>query len=322
MGNENEQVVPKSDECRDEILEIDESSNSNGDEKLSTNDSSPENLDDEKKNGEGSSSMSQIPKLSVSNKTHVEDDPVAVLENMLKHANDVVLNGTSNDKLMSSLQLQMFRSNVQLPAFWIKKIDTTLQKLCPMPVKTNKGFSFSKKNSTPQTKKHINNETTNNHIKDDSPPNESFNKTKAICVIDERDVDRQVTGPDGSDVRISNICNSSLGFTFHPSSVIIKDIENCTLVFPPCKSSLLIYNCNRSNIAAIAQQIRIHNTNNTSILASNSNIIIEECHGIKIGNYPKVALDKEKIFDVEEAKVQDFNWLVNDEPSPNWSYIH
>uniref|UniRef100_A0A0N5C947 C-CAP/cofactor C-like domain-containing protein n=1 Tax=Strongyloides papillosus TaxID=174720 RepID=A0A0N5C947_STREA len=327
MGNENEQVVPpSSDEGVDDLGSGDGSStNSNGTEKVSedSSSSSPDKQVVEPSDEPGTSKSEPSKAPPTLSKAEGEEDPVAVLERMLKQANDASVHGTSNDRLLSSLQLQMFKSNVELPAYWVKKIDTAVQKLCPMPPKTSKGFSFTKRNATPQTKRVgsveakkllKSNDILNNH-------GDSFNKSKAVCINNENDADRQVSGVDGSDVRISNIKDCSFGFTFHPSSVIIKDIDNCTLLFPPCKSSILIQNCSRSNIGVVAQQIRIHSTRNTSILSNNSNIIIEDCHGIKVGDYPKAGLEKEKIFDIEKAKVQDFNWLVNNEQSPNWSYI-
>lgn len=154
MGNENEEVVPPtSEEGTDDLVNGDGSSiNSNGTEKISGESlsSSPEEQVEERKDEPTTSKSTS--KGATSTSVKGEEDPVAVLEKMLKQANDASLHGTPNDRLLSSLQLQMFKSNVELPSYWIKKIDTVVQKLCPMPPKTSKGFSFTKKNIVPQTK--------------------------------------------------------------------------------------------------------------------------------------------------------------------------
>uniref|UniRef100_A0AC35TIT8 C-CAP/cofactor C-like domain-containing protein n=1 Tax=Rhabditophanes sp. KR3021 TaxID=114890 RepID=A0AC35TIT8_9BILA len=140
--------------------------------------------------------------------------------------------------------------------------------------------------------------------------------TGTIVISDETDVRKVVNGADGFDVRIHNMVTSNLTFAFKPSSVIIKNVLKCNITFPSVKGSLLIFNSKSSEIASLAQQIRIHESEDLVVSASCGAIIIEDCTQIKIRGF--------KLGDGERmapSDVKDFNWLVRGSQSPNWSYI-
>lgn len=119
-----------------------------------------------------------------------------------------------------------------------------------------------------------------------------------------------------NDVQLININNSIIQLnTKAISSMHLKQLkDSIILVKQPILGSVLVENCdNVTFMVASCQQYRMHTSKNCRILLNvKSNPIIEDCHGILFGFY--------NVSDSHlHNQVQDFNWIMNQEKSPNWS---
>ncbi|EPB66824.1 hypothetical protein ANCCEY_14088 [Ancylostoma ceylanicum] len=163
------------------------------------------------------------------------------------------------------------------------------------PQKSTFSFSISKKRNnsgssggTPKTTPAVPSESTS-FIQKVSSDN-------AISLADLTGETRVVTGKDGNDVKLKEIRNCRLSFTFRPSTVHIQ-------------------------IFATAQQLRIHTSNELRLhVGVRAAVIIESCTNIRMAPY-RVLFNNEPI----EAppgdawkRPNDFDWLAEGQ-SPNWT---
>ncbi|KAK6745115.1 hypothetical protein RB195_011680 [Necator americanus] len=129
-----------------------------------------------------------------------------------------------------------------------------------------------------------------------------------------------ITGKDGNDVKLKGIKNCQLSFVFRPSTVHIQGLCDSKLVFLPVETSILMYDCSRSQIFASAQQLRIHTSNDLRLhVGVRAAVIIESCTNIQMSPY-RVVFNGEPV----EAppgdawkRPNDFDWLAEGQ-SPNW----
>ncbi|KAJ1366553.1 hypothetical protein KIN20_027237 [Parelaphostrongylus tenuis] len=131
---------------------------------------------------------------------------------------------------------------------------------------------------------------------------------------------RIVTGKNGSDVKLKEIRSCQFSFMFSPATVHIQGIYDSKLVFLPIESSMLVYECVRSQIFATAQQIRIHNSHNLRLHAGvRAGVIIEACTNVSMAPY-RVMYNKTYVEAPQGdawMRPKDFDWLA-DGQSPNW----
>lgn len=131
---------------------------------------------------------------------------------------------------------------------------------------------------------------------------------------------RIVTGKDGSDVKLKEIRGCQFSFTFTPASVHVQGLYDSKLVFLPIETSMLVYECARSQIFATAQQIRIHNSHNLRIHAGvRAGVIIESCTNVSMAPYRVMYNNTNVEAPHGDAwmRPKDFDWLA-EEQSPNW----
>ncbi|EYC35361.1 hypothetical protein Y032_1072g3537 [Ancylostoma ceylanicum] len=153
------------------------------------------------------------------------------------------------------------------------------------PQKSTFSFSISKKRNnsgssggTPKTTPAVPSESTS-FIQKVSSDN-------AISLADLTGETRVVTGKDGNDVKLKEIRNCRLSFTFRPSTVHIQGLYDSNLVFLPVKTSILMHDCLRSQIFATAQQLRIHTSNELRLhVGVRAAVIIESCTNIRMAPY-------------------------------------
>uniref|UniRef100_A0A0K0DL16 C-CAP/cofactor C-like domain-containing protein n=1 Tax=Angiostrongylus cantonensis TaxID=6313 RepID=A0A0K0DL16_ANGCA len=93
-------------------------------------------------------------------------------------------------------------------------------------------------------------------------------------------------------------------------------LHDSRLVFLPIETSMLMYDCARSQIFATAQQIRIHNSHDLRIHAGvRAAIIIESCTDISMAPY------RYSCVEVPDGNAwmrpNDFDWFAEGQ-SPNW----
>ncbi|PIO61043.1 tubulin binding cofactor, partial [Teladorsagia circumcincta] len=121
--------------------------------------------------------------------------------------------------------------------------------------------------------------------------NEALNRAKEQAergVVDEQTYgeNRIITGQDGFDVKLKDIKNCQLSFVFRPSTVHIQGVHGCKLVFLPVETSILVYDCTKSQIFATAQQLRIHNSHELRLhVGVRAAVIIESCNKIRMAPY-------------------------------------
>ncbi|RWS29583.1 tubulin-specific chaperone C-like protein [Leptotrombidium deliense] len=133
------------------------------------------------------------------------------------------------------------------------------------------------------------------------------------------------------DVNLSSLENCDVNIFGTPSTVHMEDIRNCRINIGPVQTSIFVSDCSDTVFNLACQQLRIHTTTNSRFnVHVTSRCIIEDCKNVTFaewnkGNWSYDAIDddfRKANLDVKTNnwnKVCDFNWLVADKPSPNWS---
>lgn len=132
------------------------------------------------------------------------------------------------------------------------------------------------------------------------------------------------------DVMLTNLTDCTVVLYGSASVAHIKALTRCTVCIGPLSRSLFIADCVDCTFAIACQQVRIHNTTNSSFYAHvTSHPIIEDCHHVFFApntwtyaeyqmHFHNAGLDLHKN---NWNLVDDFKWLKHDQPSPNWSVI-
>ncbi|ESO06448.1 hypothetical protein HELRODRAFT_155706 [Helobdella robusta] len=172
-------------------------------------------------------------------------------------------------------------------------------------------------------------------IKDSCYVNKKFsfktnNNAKDIVNLDNVEIAKQNDEILNKDIRISNLTNCTVKLYGHPGAIHIDRIKNCKIFIGPVKGSILIEDCSDSKIIAACQQMRIHKTVQSHFyIHVTSRAIIEDSNNVKFApfnwNYEGVKDHfNETGLDLEKNNwdlVEDFNWLVPNTLSPNWSIL-
>ncbi|GFO48208.1 tubulin-specific chaperone c-like [Plakobranchus ocellatus] len=132
------------------------------------------------------------------------------------------------------------------------------------------------------------------------------------------------------DIALVNLANCTVLLYGAPSAVHINKLNKCTIFCGPVPGSIFIRDCVECTFVLACQQLRIHSTTNTEFyIHVTSKAIIEDCNKVKFApynwkydtieeDYNSTGLSKQRN---NWDKVDDFNWLVADVHSPNWSVI-
>lgn len=150
-----------------------------------------------------------------------------------------------------------------------------------------------------------------------------FNRTGEDLILKEEQIEKK-------DVLLSNLKNCKIHLLGYPSTLHIANLEGCKVHCGPVSTSVFIEHVKDSTLHLACQQLRIHNTTDSNFyIHVTSKAIIEDSKNVRFGIYK---LEYEGIDKHYEAsglnrnvnnwdKVDDFNWLATDKPSPNWSVI-
>ncbi|KHJ85614.1 tubulin binding cofactor [Oesophagostomum dentatum] len=247
------------------------------------------------------------------------------LTELLNRANEQVESGEVDEETVKALESFLSLEGCGWSA---KRIQNTLELLRKAsvgagtegPQKSTFSFSVSKKKPTPSPSESLKKaQPTPSPEPTSVIPN--IPSDNAISLSDLTNETRVVTGKDGNDVKLKDIKNCNLYFAFCPSTVHIQGLSDSKLVFLPVETSILMHNCIRSQIFAVAQQLRIHTSNELRLhVAVRAAVIIEACTGIRMAPY-RVTFNDEPV----EAPPgdawkhpRDFDWLAEGQ-SPNWS---
>ncbi|XP_060803636.1 tubulin-specific chaperone C isoform X1 [Amyelois transitella] len=132
------------------------------------------------------------------------------------------------------------------------------------------------------------------------------------------------------DVALRNLRNCTVGLKGVMGTLHITNLDNCIILAGPVTSSVFVEKCNDCKIVVACQQLRMHTSSNCDVyLHVTSKGIVEDCTGIKTAPYNLYYDDLEKHFKMSSFdtnvnnwdRLDDFNWLAPDIPSPNWSTL-
>lgn len=147
------------------------------------------------------------------------------------------------------------------------------------------------------------------------------NKTKETINLNSEDVKLK-------DINISNIAHCKIIIKGSPSTVHLTNVEDSQIFMGPVATSIFLDKCVRSNFHIACQQLRAHNSTQCDIFIHvTSRSIIEDCTAMTFSPYDFSYPDIEKDYQTSKLsrdinnwdKVDDFNWLSSNEPSPNWN---
>ncbi|KYO43669.1 tubulin-specific chaperone C [Alligator mississippiensis] len=140
-------------------------------------------------------------------------------------------------------------------------------------------------------------------------------------------------GPDElrqQDVVLAELCSCRVLLRGNPNTLRVSGCRNCTVLCGPVSTSVMVDGCHGCTLALACQQLRTHATRDTQLYtAVVSRTVLEGCTSIRLApyswTYPGIEADFEASgLDLHRCHcnlVDDFNWLVPDQPSPNWSII-
>ncbi len=116
-----------------------------------------------------------------------------------------------------------------------------------------------------------------------------------------------------------------------PSVLHIKNIENTVILCGPLLGTAFLSDANKSKLNLACHQLRIHDSYDTDFYINvSSRTIIENCKRVRFAPYSWSYKNIDKHFEsvlnlnINHSNcmlIDDFNWLVNTQQSPNWSFI-
>ncbi|NWH63925.1 TBCC protein, partial [Geococcyx californianus] len=110
----------------------------------------------------------------------------------------------------------------------------------------------------------------------------------------------------------------------------VRDCRGCTVLCGPVSTSVLVDGCSDCVVVISCQQLRTHRTRRSRFYVHvTSRAVIEDCTEVAFApyswSYPGIEGDFESSGLDRSTNnwnlVNDFDWLVADQPSPNWSLI-
>lgn len=134
----------------------------------------------------------------------------------------------------------------------------------------------------------------------------------------------------GKDIGLYSLKSCTVRIFGSPSTVHITDSNNCTILIGPVSTSVFIENCSNCNFVIACQQARIHSTFESNFyLHVTSKAIIEDCKDVGLAPYNWQYPNIDEHFAMANIDknvnnwndINDFNWLVANVQSPNWSVI-
>ena len=114
----------------------------------------------------------------------------------------------------------------------------------------------------------------------------------------------------------------------------MDSIDSCIILSGPVVGSSFINDCKNSKLVLACHQLRIHETNNTQFyIHVGSRAIIENTNNVTFAPYSWTFPGLESLFASSDLKadqnglnfnytaVDDFNWLNQNQKSPNWKFL-
>jgi len=250
---------------------------------------------------------------------------------------------------VSKLQILLNESTSILPSYEIRKANSSLQELqeklkrIRSEVQPQKRFVFT--NIKPVIKSTLSASTVPsiNGISNGKDASDGLikaivnSKSSAAAVVvqnrrNENNIILSSADCQGKDVLLLDCQSCTIRLLGVSTTVHAKDLIDCTILSYPVSTSIFIERCQRTVFVAACQQLRMHSSTNCDLyLHVTTAAIIEDCQKLHFAPYAD-AIENENTdellekSDLDKTKnnwnqVQDFNWLVADQPSPNWHVL-
>ncbi|XP_012579582.1 PREDICTED: tubulin-specific chaperone C [Condylura cristata] len=132
------------------------------------------------------------------------------------------------------------------------------------------------------------------------------------------------------DILLTELSNCKIKLYGNPNTLRLHKARGCTVLCGPVSTSVFLEDCRDCVLAVACQQLRVHTTRNTRVfLQVTSRAIVEDCSGIQFAPYTWSYSGIDEDFEgsgLDRSKnnwndVDDFNWLVRNVASPNWSVL-
>lgn len=149
------------------------------------------------------------------------------------------------------------------------------------------------------------------------------NKTDEDLVLENEEIEKK-------DVLLSDLKNCNIRLLGCPSTLHIANLECSKVHCGPVSTSIFIEDVKDSILHLACQQLRIHSTTNSDFyIHVTSKAIIEDSKDVRFGIYKLNYEGIDSHYEISGLnrnvnnwdKVDDFNWLATDKPSPNWSKL-
>lgn len=134
----------------------------------------------------------------------------------------------------------------------------------------------------------------------------------------------------GNDVSVANMRDTVVWIRGTPNTLHLVDLTGCTVLSGPVTTSAFADRCVNSNIALACQLLRLNDCRDLRVYSHvTSRSIIEDSSDIHVApynwSYENLESDFESAGLDREVnrwdQIEDFYWLKDDEPSPNWSVL-
>lgn len=132
------------------------------------------------------------------------------------------------------------------------------------------------------------------------------------------------------DITLRELKNCTVALKGVLGTLHMSNLENCIILCGPVSTSVFVEKCINCKIVVACQQMRMHTLSHCDIyLHVTSKGIVEDCSDIRTAPYNLDYEDLDKDFNMSSLdrgtnnwdKLDDFNWLAPDIPSPNWSVM-
>nr|XP_056709122.1 tubulin-specific chaperone C [Euleptes europaea] len=168
-----------------------------------------------------------------------------------------------------------------------------------------------------------------------APPSSSSSGAPAVpkCGFSRAEGQELLLGPAEllqQDVELSQLRRCRVRLCGNPNTLTMRGCRDCAVLCGPVSTSALVEDCSGCLLALACQQLRTHQTTQSSFYVQvTCRAMLENCSGVRFAPYAWSYAGIEADFETSGldrsrnnwSTVDDFNWLARDQPSPNWSVI-
>ena len=127
---------------------------------------------------------------------------------------------------------------------------------------------------------------------------------------------------------LCNLKNCRIVMRSNPVTLHMTHLDQCVFLGGPVQTSIYLDHCNHCTMSLACQQLRAHNSSNSTFyLHVTSKGIIEDCDKIQVAPFNISGLSNQftKLGLRQDInhwdQLDDFNWLASDKKSPHWQVM-